>query len=58
MTPEKHDGRWLEPGQALERLGKLREAGVDQAIFNMPNVERPETLEYVARELVEPAQRL
>lgn len=58
MTPEKHDGRWLEPGQALDRLGRLREAGVDQAIFNMPNVDRPETLEYVAREVIEPAQRL
>ena len=58
MTPNRHDERWLEPGQALERLGKFREAGVDQAIFNMPNVDRPETLEYVARNVIEPAAKL
>jgi len=58
MTPDKHDERWLEPGQALERLGMLRDAGVDQAIFNMPNVERPETLDYIAREVVGPARSI
>ena len=58
MTPNRHDERWLEPGQAVERLAKFREAGVDQAIFNMPNVDRPETLEYVARNVIEPAGKL
>ena len=58
MTPERHDERWMEPGAALERLGKFREAGVDQAIFNMPNVDRPETLEYIARNVIEPAAKL
>ena len=57
MTPEKHDGRWLEPAQALERLATFRESGVDQAIFNVPNVDRPETLEYVAREVIAPAAK-
>jgi len=58
MTPNRHDERWLEPGQAVERLAKFREAGVDQAIFNMPNVDRPETLEYLARNVIEPAGKL
>ena len=58
MTPNRHDERWLEPGQAVERLGRFRGAGVDQAIFNMPNVDRPETLEYVARNVIEPAGKL
>ena len=58
MTPEPHDERWLEPDQALERLAAFRDAGADHVIFNMPNVERPETLEYVAREMVEPAAKL
>ncbi len=58
MTPDAHDERWLEPAQALERLAAFRDAGADHVIFNMPNVERPETLEYVAREIVEPAARL
>ncbi|MGH7635971.1 MAG: LLM class flavin-dependent oxidoreductase, partial [Gemmatimonadaceae bacterium] len=58
MSPDAHDERWLEPGPALELLAQFRAAGVDQAIFNMPNVERPETIEYIAREIVDPAAKL
>jgi alkanesulfonate monooxygenase SsuD/methylene tetrahydromethanopterin reductase-like flavin-dependent oxidoreductase (luciferase family) len=58
MSPNPHDERWLEPAQALERLAAFRDAGADHVIFNMPNVERPETLEYVGREIVEPAAKL
>ena len=36
MTPDPHGDRWLEPEQAIERLGQLREAGVDHAIFQHP----------------------
>ena len=59
MTPDRGaDERWLMPEQALERLAKFRAAGVDHAIFNMPDVDRPETLEYVAKNVVEPAAKL
>jgi len=40
--------RWVTPGQAIGRLKLLSDAGVDQAIVNMPNVDRPETLEMMA----------
>ncbi len=58
VSPERRGDRWLEPEAALERLRKFGEAGVDQAIFNMPNVDRPETLEYIARNVIEQALKL
>ncbi len=51
-------GAWQTGEQALTTLKKFREAGVDQLIFNMANVERPETLELVAQEIVGPAGAL
>jgi F420-dependent oxidoreductase-like protein len=50
--------RWLTPDQAVDRLGKFKEAGVDQAIFNMANVDRPETLELLASKVLPQAARL
>jgi len=47
-------GRWLTPDQAVQLLGKFRDAGVQQPIFNMPDVDRPETLEYVAEKVLRP----
>ncbi len=52
VRPEGGD-RWLTPGQAVEIFGRLREEGIDHPIVNMPNVDRPETLEYVARHVLE-----
>lgn len=41
-------GRWLSPVQALERFEAFAGAGVDQVIVNMPRVEVPETLDFLA----------
>jgi len=38
----------LTPDQALATLRKYREIGIDQPIVNMPFVEKPETIEFVA----------
>ena len=51
-------GAWITPDQALTTLRKFRDAGIDQLIFNMPNVERPETLEMVAEQIIAPAAAL
>jgi hypothetical protein len=55
MIREDGDGRrWKTPAQALDVLRKLRDAGVDQPIFNMPFVENAATLEYVAEKIIAP----
>ena len=55
MVREDGDGkRWKTPAQALDVLRKLRDAGVDQPIFNMPFVDNPATLEYVAEKVIAP----
>ncbi|MDP9236018.1 MAG: LLM class F420-dependent oxidoreductase [Chloroflexota bacterium] len=51
-------GAWVTADQALATLAQFREAGVDQLIFNMPNVERPETIEAVAEQIIRPAAKL
>lgn len=55
VRPDADGARWKTPAQAREMLRKLRDAGVDQAIFNMPYIDNPATLELVAIEIVEPA---
>jgi F420-dependent oxidoreductase-like protein len=37
-------GPWITADETVERLARFREAGMDQAIVNMPHVDRPETL--------------
>ncbi len=54
IRPEGGDG-WQTPEQARSFLQRYRELGVDQAVCNMAHVDRPETLEFVAKEIVEPA---
>lgn len=54
MVRPEGGGRWLTPDQALALLRKFRDAGVEQPIFNMPDVDRPETLEYVAERVLRP----
>jgi F420-dependent oxidoreductase-like protein len=45
-------GAWITPEEAIERLGRLREAGMDQAIVNLPHVDRPETLDRLAESVL------
>ncbi len=47
-------GRWLTPDQALVLLRKFHDLGVQQPIFNMPDVNRPRTLEFVAEKVLRP----
>jgi F420-dependent oxidoreductase-like protein len=50
--------RWLTPQQTVERIERFRDAGVDQVIFNMAGVERPETLELLGEAVVPAAEKL
>ena len=57
LTLMMHDdasGRWQTPDAARLTLRKMRDLGVDQPIFNMPDVDRPGTLEYVGEKLIAP----
>ena len=55
MMRTEDDERRKSPGEALELLRKFRDAGVDQAIFNMPFVDDPKTLEMMAEKIIVPA---
>ena len=55
MMRNEDDERRKSPGEALELLRKFRDAGVDQAIFNMPFVDDPKTLEMMAKKIIVPA---
>jgi F420-dependent oxidoreductase-like protein len=52
MMRDDAEGRWQTPAQVLETLRKLRDLGVDQPIFNMPDVEKPETLARVEERVI------
>lgn len=54
MVRPNGGGRWLTPDQALAALRKYREIGIDQPIVNMPFVEKPETIEFVAEAILRP----
>jgi F420-dependent oxidoreductase-like protein len=54
MMRDEAEGRWQTPGQVLETLRKLRDLGVDQPIFNMPDVDKPETLARVGEKIIAP----
>jgi F420-dependent oxidoreductase-like protein len=56
MVRPEGGGFWLTPEAALAVLRRMRGAGIDTAIFNMPNVDRPERLEYAAEQIVRPIQ--
>ncbi len=55
MIRNEGDERWKSPDEALELLRKFRDAGVDQAIFNMPFVDDPRTIELIAEKIIAPA---
>ncbi len=54
MVRPEGGGFWLTPGAALSVLRRMRDLGIDTAIFNMPNVDRPERLGYAAEQIVRP----
>ena len=54
MVRPEGGGFWLTPEAALSVLRRMRDLGVDQAVFNMPNVDHPERLEYAAENIVRP----
>jgi|CXWL01.1.fsa_nt_gi hypothetical protein len=44
--------RWQTPQQTLDWLRRFRDAGLDQPIVNMPFVDDPRTIEYLAEHVV------
>ena len=54
MVRPEGGGFWLAPEAALSVLRRMHDLGVDTAVFNMPNVDRPERLEYAAEHIVRP----
>ena len=46
------------PQQVIDRLGALAEMGIDQAIFNMPNVADPDVIEVWRDEVIPVADRI
>lgn len=49
---EQEGPRWQTPQQTLDWLRRFRDAGLDQPIVNMPFVDDPATLEYLAEHVV------
>lgn len=54
------DGRngTLTPEAAIERFRGLAEMGIDQAIFNMPNVDDPEPFDLLATRIIPEVERI
>lgn len=51
---EQEGPRWQTPQQTLDWLRRFRDAGLDQPIVNMPFVDDPRTLEYLAEHIITP----
>jgi alkanesulfonate monooxygenase SsuD/methylene tetrahydromethanopterin reductase-like flavin-dependent oxidoreductase (luciferase family) len=51
---EEGGGRWRTPAETLEWLRKFRDAGMDQAICNMPAVDDPKMLEMMGEKVIAP----
>jgi hypothetical protein len=51
---EDGDARWATPQHTLDILRKVRDAGLDHAICNMPFVDDPRTLDGLAEKVVAP----
>jgi F420-dependent oxidoreductase-like protein len=54
MVRDEAGGRWQTPQQTLDWLRRFRDAGLDQAIINTPNVDDQHTLGYLAENIVAP----
>jgi F420-dependent oxidoreductase-like protein len=48
----------ITPSAAVERFAHLADLGIDQAIFNMPNVSDPDVFELLATEVIPHVERL
>lgn len=57
LTRDGRNGS-LTPAAAVERFTRLASMGVDQAIFNMPNVHDPEVFELLATEVVPQVEKI
>ena len=55
MMRNEDDERRKSPGEALELLRKFRDAGVDQAIFNMPFEDDTRPIHRIAEYIIAPA---
>ena len=51
-------GRWLAPAEAIEQFAAFAEAGVDQVIVNMPNVEMAGTLHLLGSAVIPEVHKL
>jgi F420-dependent oxidoreductase-like protein len=58
MVREGGEGRWSTPEQIVEWMGRFREAGMDQAICNMPFVDDPRTLELLGDKVIPAVAKL
>lgn len=54
MLRDEAEGRWQTATQVLGLLRKFRDIGIDQVIFNMPDVDKPETLGRVGERVIAP----
>jgi F420-dependent oxidoreductase-like protein len=54
--PER--GAWVTEDEAIVSFERLREAGVDQAIINLPGVERAETFELLSERVLPAVARM
>ena len=58
LATDGASGDAQSPQQVIDQLGKLAEIGVDQAIFNMPNVADPDVFEVWRDEVIPVADRI
>jgi alkanesulfonate monooxygenase len=52
MVRDRGEGRWSTPDQIVEWMQRFRDAGMDQAICNMPFVDDPRTLELLGDKVI------
>jgi F420-dependent oxidoreductase-like protein len=55
---ERPRGAWMTPARAAEQIARFAEAGVDHVIISLPGIERPETLELFAQEVMPAVARM
>jgi alkanesulfonate monooxygenase len=58
VVREGGDGRWSTPEQTVDWMQKFRDAGMDQAICNMPFVDDPRTLELLGDKVIPAVAKL
>jgi hypothetical protein len=58
MVREGGGERWRTPDETIGWLQRFRDAGMDQAICNMPFVDDPRTLELLAEKVIPAAEKI